>query len=379
MSVPNSRQTGVLVARENKRRVIHRIIEDVRTAYWKAVTATRLLASLSGLESRVQSALVDTRNVANRAQASPLTALTYERELVEIKREIQRLASDLSVAKTQLAALINVRPGTKFSVAMPGSQRAPRRLGMSVQDMIATALVSRSELRESAYNGRINALEAEAAILELLPGVSFEHAPNWNSNEFLFNNHWVTWGAKASWNLMKVFSYPTREAEINARDELLNARARAITMAIMTQVHVSRTRLIHARRRHRTAEHYYYVQSRILQQIRRSLAAGKVSEQTAIREEMNTLVARVKLDLAYVDLQSAFANVYASIGIDALDHEVTDDGTIADLTRALRTRWRSLGDRMALLAPAAPGDKRHGYPSTTRYALLPDTTRRWRA
>ena len=34
---------------------------------------------------------------------------------------------------------------------------------------------------------------------------------------------------------------------------------------------------------------------------------------------MNTLVARVKLDLAFVELQNAFANAYASIGQDPFE------------------------------------------------------------
>ena len=179
---------------------------------------------------------------------------------------------------------------------------------MSAEEMIGEALVSRSELREVAYKERINHNEAHAAILEMLPGITADALPNFDSNKFLFNNYWVSWGARASWNLIKVFSYPARRAQVEATDDLLDARALAVAMAIMTQVHVSRARLIHARRRFRVAEEFYDVQNRILRQIRTALDAGRVSEQTAIREEMNTLVARVKLDLAFVELQNAFAN-----------------------------------------------------------------------
>ena len=130
---------------------------------------------------------------------------------------------------------------------------------------------------------------------------------------------------------------------------MLDQRALAVTMAIMTQVHVSRVRLIHARRRYSSALHYYRVQSRILSQIQNSWSAGKVSEQTAIREEMNTLVARVKLDLAYVELQNAFANVYASMGIDPYSEVMTGDESVAELSTILRRGWRTLGDRHASL------------------------------
>lgn len=348
----------VLIANEQRRKVVNRIIEDVRSAYWKAVAAQRTMTALAKLNHRINRALDDSRGLAQRAEASPLTALTYERELREIQREIRTLQGDLTTSKSQLAALINVPPGSDFSIVIPGWQKAPRILEDNAQEMIDKALVSRSELREVAYNARINRYEAHAAVLELLPGLSAETAPNFSSNDFLFNKYWVTWGAKATWNLIKVFNYPARRAEVDARGDLIDARALAVTMAIMTQVHVSRARLIHARRKHRVAEEFLDVQTRILRQIRLALNAGKVSEQTAIREEMNTLVARVKLDLAFVELQNAFANAHASIGQDPFEDQfLTGDETVSELETQLRAIWRQLGDRHAS-GSSLPGYRR---------------------
>ncbi|MCH9806874.1 MAG: TolC family protein [Alphaproteobacteria bacterium] len=338
----------VLISNERRRKVINRIVEDVRSAYWKAVAADRTMAQLRNLNYRIDEALTDSQTLSERAESSPLTALTYERELREIQREIRSLQSELTTAKAQLGALINIDPGTSFSVRVPNWYKPPRLLGINAEEMIDRALVSRSELREVAYGERINRQEAHAAILEMLPGISADAAPNFNSNDFLFNQYWVSWGAKASWNLIKVFSYPARRAEVESRDDLLDARALAVTMAIMTQVHVSRARLIHSRRKYRVATEFYDVQYRILRQIRAALDAGKVSEQTAIREEMNTLVARVKLDLAFVELQNAFANAYASIGQDPFeDGLMTGEESVGELEARLREKWRTLGDRHA--------------------------------
>ena len=305
---------NVLIADEARRRVVNRIIENVRTAYWRAVAATRLMHRLTRLEGRVRKALRDTKLLIANGSSSPLTALTYERELVEIQREIHKLQGELSSAKAQLAALINLDPGKSYEVALPRHMLAPRGPGMSPAEMVSIALNTRSELREVAYQQRINVGEAEAALLEMLPGVSLDASPNWNSNRFLYNSHWVAWGAQGSWNLMKVFSYPARRGEVEAKDDLLNARALAVTMAIMTQVHVARARLFHARRSFMSAQQYFDVQSRILGQIRSALSAGKVSEQTAIREEMNTLVATVKRDMAFAEVQSAMAALNAAMG-----------------------------------------------------------------
>lgn len=316
LSYIRAKQTAdkVLIADEGRRRVVNRIIENVRAAYWKAVASTRLVQKLGALEARVERALGDTKALIAKGDSSPLTALTYERELVEIQREIRKLNGELSSAKAQLAALINWDPGKPYKVAVPNKLVPPGHFSQGPEAMVQTALNNRSELREVAYQQRINAKDAEAAILEMLPGISLDASPAWNSNRFLFNSNWVSWGAQASWNLIKVFSYPDRKGEVEAKDALLDKRALAVTMAIMTQVHVGRARLYHARREYSSAMHYFDVQHRILDQIRSALAAGKVSEQTAIREEMNALVATVKRDIAFAELQSAAAALKAAMG-----------------------------------------------------------------
>lgn len=342
----------ILIARENQRKVVNRIVEDVRTAYWRAVTAERLIARLSRLEHRVLRALRDTQSLANDGGSSPLTALTFERELVEIKREIQRLSDDLGVARHQLAALMNVRPGANFRIAIPRRQSPPPFIGLSADEMTARALERRPELLEVAYEKRINHHEARAALLELLPSLGGNIGPSWNSNALLFNQNYLAWGAQASWNLLKVFSYPARREEVQARDDLLRTRTLAVTMAVMTQVHVSRVRLTHARKRYKTARHFMHVQSRILRQIRRALDAGKVSEQTAIREEMNTLVARVKLDIAHVDVQNAYAAAYASMGINPFADIEINHGSLDEFASSLEQGWRGMG-AVAALRPAS--------------------------
>ena len=45
-----------------KRKIVNRIIEDVRTAYWRAVSYERLVGRMRALEGRVQRALSETRD-----------------------------------------------------------------------------------------------------------------------------------------------------------------------------------------------------------------------------------------------------------------------------------------------------------------------------
>lgn len=335
----------VLIAEELRRKVMHRVIEDVRTAYWRSVSADRMLVKLRALEGRTRTALANSREISSDRQMSPITAATYERELVEIKRTIQELERELSVARTQLAALMNMKPGTKFTLA--ASKRTPGSLAlkMPVKDMIWTAMNNRAELREVALRRRINAQELDAAFLELLPGIQAFAGTNFDSNDFLYNNNWVSWGAKATWNLLRLVQYPAKREVIHAQDRLLDERSLALTMAVMTQVHVSRIRFYHYQKELATAGEYLAVQRRLVGLMRDEAGANRISEQTLIREEMNTLVAEVKHDIAYASLQNAFANVYASMGLDPLASEIDPNRQeLGSLARALRALWFERGD-----------------------------------
>ena len=350
LSYVRARQAGdkVLLAQEMRRKVMHRIVEDVRTAYWRAVSGERLLKKLHALERRVRRAQRSSRSIAAERSSSPIIAVTYERELVGVKRAILELERDLVIAKTQLAALINVDPGTPFRLAIPKRRTAQLAVNMNVQHMVWTAMNNRAELRDVWYKERINQHEADAAFLELLPGIQAYAGTNYDSNEFLYNHNWLTWGAKASWNLLRIVQYPAKRRVIEAQGDLLDQRALAVTMAIMTQVHISRVRFHHFRKELQTAKEYLNVQRRLLRLMRIESSAGRISDQNIIREEMNTLVAEAKRDIAHASLQNAFANIFASMGLDTVDPSFSPDQSVASLAASLREIWFERGDYAAV-------------------------------
>jgi len=339
----------VLIAEERRRKIINRVIENVRTAYWRAVSADRLIVGLQRLVVRVRRAIKDSEALQRDGVSSPLTALTYQRELVEIQQRIQSLQSDLVVAKTQLSALMNIAPGQKYKLATKNLRIGLTQLRLNADEMVYTAMENRPEIRDVQYNKRINQKEAKVALLELLPSANIFAGGNIDSDSFLLNANWVSWGAKATWNLMKVFKYPARKRLVEAKDQLLDTRALAITMAIMTQVHVSRARFINSRKLYFTAAKHLKIQSGILRQIRESAAADQASEQTLIREEMNTLVSRVKRDVAYADLQNSYANIYSAMGLDPYTAKSIASDDLSTISSMLKDMWIERGVRAGTL------------------------------
>ena len=336
------RADGVLLANERKRKVANRIIEDVRTAYWRAVSAERLIDELASLESDIQKALTDADESYRQRKTAPMAALTYQRELLQIQNEIHTLHNDLFVAKRQLAALMNVSPATNFTLEIPARTYQAQNLNLDPAKMVKTALRNRPELRELNYEQRINEQEATSALLSLLPSLNLFGGFNHNSNDFLFNNNWANWGAQASWNIFEAFKYPATRRTNIAQSDLLHQRSLALTMAVVTQVHVSASRYEIARKRLSTMDQFETVTSNILDQVDSGYKARKVSYQNYVRELMNSIVARARYDIARADLHNSYANVYASIGADSFGNIDANNATVEQLSEHLESHWAKL-------------------------------------
>lgn len=115
-------------------------------------------------------------------------------------------------------------------------------------------------------------------------------------------------------------------------------------MAIATQVYIAEQRYRLLKKSAGTAAEYYNIQRGILGQIKAQVSGGAASRQTLIREEMNTLVASVEFDVAFADLQNAFAAIYASVGVDPHGSDISTNMSVDALANTLRTTWQSRGD-----------------------------------
>jgi outer membrane protein TolC len=343
LSYIRAKQSGdkVLIAEEEKRKVVNRIVQDVRTAYWRAVSNDRLIARLEELLIRVTKAIEESKQIEKQRLDRPLTALTYQRELIGIKRELEELQRDLSLAKIQLAALMNLRPGDDFDLVIPDRTDVVDKVDISPDMMEQLALENRPELRTVSYEERINRQEAKAAILSLMPGLDLNFGKSYSTNTFLFHNNWLSYGAQVSWNLLNIFKLPSTNRNIEAKGKVLEARRLALTMAIMTQVHVSMAQYQHSQREYNTAADYYLTQGKILAQLESGVATNTVTEQSLIREEMNMMVAEIKYDIAYSDVENAYASIFASLGIDPFPIN-TDTSSVGLLTNSIMKYYDGL-------------------------------------
>jgi outer membrane protein TolC len=243
---------------------------------------------------------------------------------------------------------MNLSPTTKFTVVQPTRDVKVAVFNLDPNKLVSAAMVNRPELRELNYEQRISENEANSALLQLLPNLRLFGGFNYNSNEFLFNNNWAAWGAQASWNIFDVFRYPAHKRTNALEQELLKQRSLALTMAVVTQVHVSASRYQIASRKLETMRKYYDVTGNILDQIESGYKARKVSYQNFVREKMNSLVAEAQYDVAQADLQNAYANIFAAVGQDTFGRINTAESSVAELAEHLQSHWGKISRQLMM-------------------------------
>lgn len=308
-----------LIAHERNRKVIHDIIQDVRRAYWRAVAADRVLVQIDPLMDRVLGALNDVERIEAMALQSPLEALSYRRTLLEALQELETQRRELRLAKIELAALINLPPGSTYDLAMPTDQEMTiPDVSLDVAKLEELALAYRPELREEQLNTRISADEVRKALLRILPGLEFNAGINYDSNDFLVNKHWAEYGIRISLNLMNVFSAPAAIDAANADEAFIIARRQALSMAVLTQLYVALANYEESQMRYQTAVQINDVQQRITESLRSAGAGQAITELRVIQSELNALRTELTRDLSFAEVQNSFGQIFVAVGADPL-------------------------------------------------------------
>lgn len=236
-----------MIVQERRRKVVHTIVQDVRSAYWRAVAADRLLTQIDSLMVRVVQARDNSQRLAEERIGDPIQALSYQRALIEATRQLEEQRRVLSLAKTELATLINLPLGSDLQLAPEQHYQVPE-LTVALDTLEHEALASRPELREQDYQARISAAETRKAMLRLLPGLEFSAGSHYDSNSFLVNQSWADYGVKVTWNLFNVLSAPAAIDVAKAGQVVADARRQAMSMAVLAQLHVANANFREAQR-----------------------------------------------------------------------------------------------------------------------------------
>ena len=309
-----------LISDEAEKKATHNLVREVIRTYWNSLSAEKLIKKYDPLLIKVDSALNDSQKIEELLLTKPMDALLYQKELLDIQRALQTQKQIFIDAKIQLGTLMGLLPNHKFKIV--DTNEPLTILDMSLKGMEEHALIHRPELIENHYEERISVQQAKAGIVSLLPGLNFNAAWTSSSNDYLMNKTNFEYGSTLGANLLNVFSYP-KIKEINETNlRIIKEQRLALSMAVLSQVHLSNINYQMALEEYATADRYYDVSQKITAQVKNAQKIAKFGNLELIREEASLLVAELRYDIAYTKLQHAIGQIYTSVGLDVTEDNV---------------------------------------------------------
>jgi len=332
----------VLIAAERRRKVAQNLLRDVRSAYWRAAAAQVLAVQINRSIGEAEAALVTSRSVENQALRSPTDALRFQRALLDLLRQLEEVRHRLMIAKTELAALINLPPGQDIVLDVPpNTELTYEPLDQPIDRFEQVALVRNPDLRELSYQTRISANEVHKSYLRLLPGISFTYGPQYDTNSFLVNRWWAEGAARVSWNLMSLLQGPRVIQQTKDAVKVVEAQRLAVAMAVLTKLHLAYQQYLDAGKEYARASALAQVDERLYGQISNRAAAEALNELEPIVAGVASVASSLRRYESYSSMQAALGRLYDTVGIDIEPAELgrLDVAVLVRKTEAILASW----------------------------------------
>ena len=314
------------VAVERRRKVIDGIVKGVQEAYWKAVAADRLLPRLNPLLADAQRILNQSREASAKRLEPPLQALDFQQNMLQVIGQLQHMQTDLNSARIQLASLIAVPIDTPYTLAGMDVALQPPSGPVDPRKLEALGLALRPELREEAYQEKIDQQDVYKEMIKMMPGIGILGSINYDTNKYLFNPSWGQLGAQVTFNLVNLIEGPKAIEAAEVSVEVSRTRRLALSVAVLTQVNLSYQEYLAASQDLGISKQIDDVQQQIHVASANASTAKTQSDADRVRRELATMVAELGYDRSIAQVHSALVNLYTAVGVDLVPPSVeTDD------------------------------------------------------
>tara|TARA_R110000787_G_scaffold22903_3_gene66144 strand:- start:637 stop:2643 length:2007 start_codon:yes stop_codon:yes gene_type:complete len=336
----------VLIAREHERKALQDIIRQVRTAYSRAVGAQKLMDGVQAIARHIKVAMRESRAMERSGANDVAKSVSYRREIVESVRQALTLQRELREARTELAELLNIRPGVDFKLASTTLASTMPRLPMSLPEMEKHALENRPELRIEDYNERMSQWQAREALFDMLPGAKLTAGTNYSSDAFNLSPNWISTGFQLGMNLFDLFSGTSKMDEADKRGELARRQRLATTLAVMTQTHMAYIQFRNASQHMRLAREVARADRRLAQLVASDTDFANTDYFEAVRIATRRLQSEADEHSARVELITAHSEMMHAVGLDVFPETVDlkDMDALTDEIRRIAARWETSGD-----------------------------------
>jgi outer membrane protein TolC len=314
----NARQQAerVLIAGEKRRKAMHTLMQDVRTAFWRAASAQKLRSQVQETIALAEQALADSRTAEAERLRNPVDSLRYQRQVLENLRLLEAIDQELSTARIELAALINAPLGQQLQLVEPTFQANRQVLEVPVERLEETAIQANADLREQHYNARIAREETRKTLTRLFPNLSFNYSVNYDTDSYLVNNDWNEAGMQLSFNLFNLFTGPAQMKLAEAGVKLADQRRVAVQMATLAQTHLARQQLANAIKQYERADAIWSTDARISEHMSNRENSQVQSQLDMVANKTTAILSLLRRYQALAQVQGAEARLQSTLGVE---------------------------------------------------------------
>jgi len=328
-----------LISEKTREKVMLKLLQQVRSAYWRAVVMQKLSTDVEAMAKKVDTALADLKAVREQQLYTPLFALNDIRVLVETKKELEAMKESITIANVELAQLINVPSKTQLILEVPMQFEKMPVLPPNIEEMELTALTNSTDYISEVYNVRIDQAESHKALLRLLPGIEFSYAGNYASNSFLWNSLWGEAGVRLAGDLLKLLTVPDTLEYKEISHNLAVSRRQAVNTSVVAGVHLAWQNYANALNRLEHSAFLNTIDNEIAQLTRNSEQNKASSEVEAIQNEFKAFTSEMAHLLAYAKAQDAYGSFLVSLGSNPVPEEY-QTFSVAKLANLLSDKYK---------------------------------------
>lgn len=331
-----------LISKEKRRKQVQALLQDVRAAYWRALAAERLAPEIDDLMEEATFVLENLRSTDNKNSSNASVLLNYQMGLMETMRDLSEMKKELLLSRESLAALMNLKPGTRYRLV--GSEEGNfvlPEIRSNLDRLEWLALMNRPELREEDYKLQNTRLEAKKALLRLLPGINLSASANFDSDDFLSNNSWLQAAAELGWNLLNPSRMQKTLAYGEVKEAAVNLNRQVMAMTVLTQTHIGWGRYQGAKETYQLSVEIADVAQKLAQRASENAKTDITAEAEKVSSAARALFARLRSAMNWAELQDATGYVFVTLGLDPLpeDFASNDLGTISRALERVMTAW----------------------------------------
>ncbi|MEG3640018.1 TolC family protein [Magnetococcus sp. PR-3] len=353
----------LFIKRQQRRKAVQNLLEEVREAYWNAVLADRLLPHVTSTIQALNQQLLLLQQAERQGEAPPVQLLKKQRALLDHLEQLNASHNELARAKLALANLMHLAPGTPYQTRIHNGEFLDGSVvRLPAEVLEAFALANRPELREDDYRQRINNLEVRKAMVKMLPGIQLTAGGHHDSNRYLINNSWLDAGLNLSWNMLTWGhdGHPITIAQMER--ELADAQHLTRAVTILAQLHMSLDGFLAATADYDVTQQIHQVMQRMANHLTVQRKSYKLSSYEELISRAQTVTSAHRLGRTFTQSQASMGRIYRSLGVDLLpknwEQAITHENRLAAFIdqghRAGRYNLHRLASQQRMVAARPP-------------------------